>query len=210
MVDENDFRSVDTAWRMHEVSDGERRRVQIVSGLMAPWEVLLLDEVRTRQKPTRTLAERVADAATCSLYQVTVDLDVLVRSNLLEFLQQECKERGATVLYATHIFDGLDGFPSHVAHIQLGQTTQPEPIPWPIVSEDVPGVPSGVMEEMEKPNRAGSKMLALALRWLKEDKEKRIQLEQDGTLRARGAPKVARNADPTDSEAFYRKYDYSN
>lgn len=30
---------------MHEVSDGERRRVQIVQGLMAPWEVLLLDEV---------------------------------------------------------------------------------------------------------------------------------------------------------------------
>lgn len=30
---------------MHEVSDGERRRVQIVSGLMAPWEMLLLDEV---------------------------------------------------------------------------------------------------------------------------------------------------------------------
>jgi ABC-type nitrate/sulfonate/bicarbonate transport system ATPase subunit len=30
---------------MHEVSDGERRRVQIVSGLMAPWDVLLLDEV---------------------------------------------------------------------------------------------------------------------------------------------------------------------
>ena len=135
---------------------------------------------------------------------------MLVRSNLLEFLQQECKERGATVLYATHIFDGLDGFPSHVAHIQLGQTTQPEPIPWPIVSEDVPGVPRGVMEEMEKSNRAGSKMLALALRWLKEDKEKRIQLEQDGTLRARGAPKEAKNADPTDSEAFYRKYDYSN
>ena len=135
---------------------------------------------------------------------------MLVRSNLLEFLQQECKERGATVLYATHIFDGLDGFPSHVAHIQLGQTTQPEPIPWPIVSEDIPGVPRGVMEEMEKPNRAGSKMLALALRWLKEDKEKRIQLEQDGTLRARGAPKEAKNTDPTDSEAFYRKYDYSN
>ena len=37
--------SVDVEWHMHEVSDGERRRVQIVSGLMSPWEVLLLDEV---------------------------------------------------------------------------------------------------------------------------------------------------------------------
>lgn len=30
---------------MHQISDGERRRVQIVQGLMAPWDVLLLDEV---------------------------------------------------------------------------------------------------------------------------------------------------------------------
>jgi CCR4-NOT complex subunit CAF16 len=30
---------------MHAISDGERRRVQLVMGLMSPWEVLLLDEV---------------------------------------------------------------------------------------------------------------------------------------------------------------------
>ncbi|CAG8735495.1 3227_t:CDS:2, partial [Ambispora leptoticha] len=41
-------------WRMHQVSDGERRRVQLVLGLIQPWDLLLLDEV-------------------------TVDLDVLVR-----------------------------------------------------------------------------------------------------------------------------------
>jgi ABC-type uncharacterized transport system ATPase subunit len=58
---------------MHAVSDGERRRVQLVMGLMAPWDVLLLDEV-------------------------TVDLDVLVRKELLSFLQEECETRGATVL----------------------------------------------------------------------------------------------------------------
>lgn len=39
-------RSVDLEWHMHEISDGERRRVQIVAGLMAPWDLLLLDEVR--------------------------------------------------------------------------------------------------------------------------------------------------------------------
>lgn len=42
-----DIMDVDLKWHMHEVSDGERRRVQIVSGLMAPWEMLLLDEVCT-------------------------------------------------------------------------------------------------------------------------------------------------------------------
>src|SRR6202030_861013 len=30
----------------HSFSDGERRRVQLCMGLMSPWEVLLLDEVR--------------------------------------------------------------------------------------------------------------------------------------------------------------------
>ncbi|KAA1100771.1 CCR4-NOT regulatory complex component [Puccinia graminis f. sp. tritici] len=29
---------------MHQISDGERRRVQIVQGLMAPWNLLLLDK----------------------------------------------------------------------------------------------------------------------------------------------------------------------
>ena len=58
---------------MHAISDGERRRVQLVMGLMAEWDVLLLDEV-------------------------TVDLDVLVRDDLLSFLKEESEVRGATIL----------------------------------------------------------------------------------------------------------------
>lgn len=145
--------------------------------------------------------------ATYHIHQVTVDLDVLVRSNLLEFLKQECAERQATVLYATHIFDGLDSFPTHVAHIQLGSTTQPDPIPWPIVDESAPGVPKGVLADMNNSARAGSRMLALALKWLKEDKEARLVLEKAGELRSRGRKKET--AETTDSETFYRKYDYS-
>lgn len=50
------YSDVDLEWHMHEVSDGERRRVQIVSGLMAPWDVLLLDEVRSSlRSPFRLL-----------------------------------------------------------------------------------------------------------------------------------------------------------
>lgn len=55
-----DILDVDLDWRMHQIryhsyfwylirllrprSDGERRRVQLCMGLMAPWDVLLLDE----------------------------------------------------------------------------------------------------------------------------------------------------------------------
>ncbi|CAF1696209.1 unnamed protein product [Brassica oleracea] len=73
---------IDISWRLHKVSDGQRRRVQICMGLLKPFKVLLLDEI-------------------------TVDLDVLARADLLTFLRKECQERGATIIYATHIFDGV-------------------------------------------------------------------------------------------------------
>lgn len=41
-----DILDVDLDWHMHQISDGERRRVQLVMGLMADWDVLLLDEVQ--------------------------------------------------------------------------------------------------------------------------------------------------------------------
>ncbi len=41
-----DILDVDLDWHMHAISDGERRRVQLCFGLMMPWDVLLLDEVR--------------------------------------------------------------------------------------------------------------------------------------------------------------------
>lgn len=39
---------IDETWRMHLVSDGQRRRVQIACGLLKPADVLLLDEVTVR------------------------------------------------------------------------------------------------------------------------------------------------------------------
>ncbi|KAK4476745.1 hypothetical protein RD792_015905 [Penstemon davidsonii] len=87
---------VDLSWRMHKVSDGQRRRVQICMGLLKPFKVLLLDEI-------------------------TVDLDVLARADLLKFLKKECDERGATIIYATHIFDGLEDWPSHLVYVARGK-----------------------------------------------------------------------------------------
>ncbi|KAE9463820.1 hypothetical protein C3L33_04257, partial [Rhododendron williamsianum] len=55
---------IDLRWRMHKVSDGQRRRVQICMGLLHAFQVLLLDEV-------------------------TVDLDVVARLDLLDFFKEE-------------------------------------------------------------------------------------------------------------------------
>lgn len=65
---------------MHAISDGERRRVQLTMGLMQPWDLLLLDEV------CMFIFRSVLANGLISLVQVTVNLDVLVRSNLLNFL----------------------------------------------------------------------------------------------------------------------------
>ncbi|KAK2989471.1 hypothetical protein RJ640_019570 [Escallonia rubra] len=92
---------IDLEWRMHKVSDGQRRRVQICMGLLHPFQVLLLDEV-------------------------TVDLDVVARMDLLDFFKEECEQRGATIVYATHIFDGLETWATDLAYIQSGDLKRTE------------------------------------------------------------------------------------
>jgi CCR4-NOT complex subunit CAF16 len=127
---------IDLRWRMHAVSDGERRRVQLAMGLIRPWDVLLLDEI-------------------------TVDLDLLSRSNFLGWLRGETERRGATIVYATHILDNLVGWASHLVHMHLGKVKE-----W------------GAMErfdmETDGYGKSGnSKLGELVLKWLKEDLEER-------------------------------------
>jgi CCR4-NOT complex subunit CAF16 len=55
------------------------------------------------------------------LDEVTVDLDVLARAELMNFLTAECAERGATIVYATHIFDGLERWATHLALLASGR-----------------------------------------------------------------------------------------
>lgn len=86
---------IDINWRMHAVSDGERRRVQLAMGLLRPWTVLFLDEI-------------------------TVDLDVLSRGEFLNWLKRETETRECTIVYATHILDNLAGWPTHLVHMHLG------------------------------------------------------------------------------------------
>ncbi|KAE8377901.1 P-loop containing nucleoside triphosphate hydrolase protein [Aspergillus bertholletiae] len=98
-----DILDIDLRWRMHAVSDGERRRVQLAMGLLRPWQVLLLDEI-------------------------TVDLDLLSRHNFLSFLRRETETRPCTIVYATHILDNLSQWPTHLVHMNLGNVKQWGPI----------------------------------------------------------------------------------
>ena len=55
------------------------------------------------------------------LDEITVDMDVVGRLDLLKFFTEECEVRGATIIYATHIFDGLEKWVTHVAYLADGQ-----------------------------------------------------------------------------------------
>ncbi|EIW67448.1 hypothetical protein TREMEDRAFT_69861 [Tremella mesenterica DSM 1558] len=161
---------VDVDWHMHQISDGERRRVQLCMGLMGHWDVLLLDEV-------------------------TVDLDVLVRADLIEFLVEESKIRNATILYATHIFDGLSSFPTHICHLQLG-TALPL-LPWPLA------IPSGDASTAET-DRDPDSLFHLALEWLREDRN--LRRGRDSARGKHRGPK----AETTNARTFFEKYDYAH
>lgn len=125
---------IDLAWRMHAVSDGERRRVQLAMGLLRPWKVLLLDEI-------------------------TVDLDLLSRSNFLAFLKRETESRACTIVYATHILDNLAGWPNYLVHMHMGRVKE-----WGVVEKfDVGGL-----------RKSGNSQLGeLVLEWLKDDLRER-------------------------------------
>ena len=55
------------------------------------------------------------------LDEITVDLDVVGRLDLLKFFVEECEVRGATIIYATHIFDGLEQWITHLAYVSDGR-----------------------------------------------------------------------------------------
>jgi CCR4-NOT complex subunit CAF16 len=91
-----DVLEVEWDWSIFRLSDGQRRRVQLLLGLAHKKELLLLDEV-------------------------TTDLDVVARQNLLRFLKEESEQRGVTLIYATHIFDGLEDWATDIVYLTNGK-----------------------------------------------------------------------------------------
>ena len=121
---------IDRRWRMSYVSDGQRRRVQLLLGLLWPCRVLLLDEV-------------------------TTDLDVIARGDLLSFLRNQST---STIVYATHILEGLEDWATHLAYLDDGRIALMQPL--------------GEVAEFTalKAEGATAPLLRLVDRWLRRDR----------------------------------------
>merc|ERR1712061_984942 len=91
-----DVLQVSFDWKINDLSDGQRRRCQLLEILCTPRPVYLMDEI-------------------------TSDLDIFAREGILGFLKAESELRGATVFYCTHIFDHLEGWASHLVHLSNGE-----------------------------------------------------------------------------------------
>ena len=83
---------INPEWKMHLVSSGQRRRVRLFLGLLKPFNLALIDEM-------------------------TMDLDIIIRTRFMNWLKKESIENNSTIIYTTHIFDGLNNWPTHVIYI---------------------------------------------------------------------------------------------
>lgn len=141
--------------------------MQIFIGLLRPFKILLLDEV-------------------------TVSLDVVVRQDLLRWLRRESESRQATILYATHIFDGLDDWPTHVHYLtNKGRTG------WQGRLEDLQ-----LYREMRGRGEP-SPLLRIAETWL------RAELEDGVVVEKAAGPAAHKDVDPTQT-SFMAAGGFSN
>ncbi len=139
---------VDPAWRMHRVSDGQRRRVQILLDLERTLKLVLLDEV-------------------------TAELDVLARADLLSFLLEESVQHGLSVVYASHVLDGLGDFATDLLFLSPGRLRCLLPM----------GEALAIAERLGPSVGAGSPLHRLCARWMREDRD-----ADRPTARAPGPP----------------------
>tara|TARA_B100001059_G_C17648268_1_gene483016 strand:+ start:76 stop:855 length:780 start_codon:yes stop_codon:yes gene_type:complete len=94
-----DVLDINLDWKMHQISDGQRKKVQIMLALIKPFKLILIDEFVS-------------------------ELDILARDKLFAYLNKE----DATILYATHIFDDVDRWITHVIYISNGRCSEKIPL----------------------------------------------------------------------------------
>ena len=96
------------------------------------------------------------------LDEVTVDLDVVARADLLNYLEKETRERGATIVYATHIFDGLERWATHMTHVCKGVVVKHGAV------QDFPDFKT-LMDQKTK-----SALLKCVTQWLRAEKKQEV------------------------------------
>ena len=84
---------INEEWRLNSVSDGQRKRIQLYLNLIKPFKICLLDEI-------------------------TVNLDLLVKDRLMNYLKKESLSRNCCIVYVTHIFDGLNEWCSDLIYLK--------------------------------------------------------------------------------------------
>lgn len=87
---------------LNKMSSGQKRRVQILHGLMGTKKIILMDECST-------------------------DIDVAERVTLMNFVARECERIGACCIYATHILDGVETWATRIVMLHGGQLVRDEP-----------------------------------------------------------------------------------
>eukprot|EP00854_Cymbomonas_tetramitiformis_P018206 gene18206-21689_t len=87
-------------WHMNECSDGQRKKVKIMIKLLKPFKLAVIDEF-------------------------AAELDIFSRKRLFDYFTEQCSKYGASVVYATHIFDQADEWATHIAFMQLDKTLSP-------------------------------------------------------------------------------------
>jgi len=143
---------IDPAWRMHQVSDGQRRRVQLLLDLERRLRVILLDEV-------------------------TAELDVLSRADLLRFLRAESEEAGVTIVYASHVLEGLGSWATHLAFLSPGRLrffARIDQLGTLAGFPDPPATDSARKAELRPRAQAlplAESLHALCERWMQEDRQ---------------------------------------
>jgi len=84
---------INPEWSLNAISDGQRKRVQIYLALIKPFDICLLDEV-------------------------TINLDIIIKNELMNYLKKESIENKACIIYVTHIFDGLDKWCDNLLYLR--------------------------------------------------------------------------------------------
>lgn len=86
------------------------------------------------------------------------------------YLTNECKTRGVTIVYATHIFDAMDRWPTHIAYLTAGRLAF-----------------FGSIEEFHKHMPTGkdapqlyfaSKLMTILAHWIRRDRQENLNKER--------------------------------